>query len=241
MNERAKSTQPNPSPRSSTQQSARNASRTRSPRGKSPSVKMARLPCKDYLKGNCTTPLCEKWHPPECLFYKSGTGCKFGEKCSYAHRQVYEQPSKRCKKNGDKKCSGYAENYTTIGVAYVKIWSRRSLQSILRKSSNILKPIRCVQITKAVLRHADIRDQNPSLGMICLSDPHQRNPNAPKFEDWSQEETEWREQGAREAAWKLAKNILKLKEKHKTTFFSPSENGVCLRHQPLDHRKENLL
>ena len=60
--------------------------------------------------------------------------------------------------------------------------------------------------------------------MICPGDPHQRNSNAPKFEDRSQEETEWQEQGAREAAWKLAKNILKLKEKHKTTLFSNSEN-----------------
>ena len=96
--------------------------------------------------------------------------------------------------------------------------------SILRKSSNILKPIRCVQFTEAVSRHADIRDQNPSLGMIFPDDPHQRNPNAPKFEDRSQEETERQERCAREAAWRLAKNIQKLKEKHKTTFFSPSEN-----------------
>ena len=63
--------------------------------------------------------------------------------------------------------------------------------------------------------------------MICPGDLHQRNPNAPKFEDRSQEETEWQEQGAREAAWKLAKNIHKLKKKHKTAFFSPSENW-CL-------------
>ena len=53
--------------------------------------------------------------------------------------------------------------------------------TILRKSSNILKPIRCVRITKAVLRHANIRDQNPSLGMMCPSDPHQRNPQCPKI------------------------------------------------------------
>ena len=77
---------------------------------------MARLPCKDYLKGTCTTPFCEKWHPPECLFYKSEKGCRFWEKCSYAHRQVDEQPSKRSKKNGDKKCSGYVEHYTPIGL-----------------------------------------------------------------------------------------------------------------------------
>ena len=63
--------------------------------------------------------------------------------------------------------------------------------------------------------------------MICPGEPHQRNPNAPKFEDRSQEETEWQEQGAREAAWRLAKSILKLKGENKAAFFSPSENR-CL-------------
>ena len=57
-----------------------------------------RWPCKDYLKGTCTNSLCEKWHPPECLFYKTKSGCRFGEKCSYAHRQVDEQPSKKVQK-----------------------------------------------------------------------------------------------------------------------------------------------
>ena len=98
---------------------------------------------------------------------------------------------------------------------------------ILRKSSNILKPIRCVQFTKAVLRHANIRDQKPSLGVICPGGPHQRNPNAPKFEDRSQEETERQERDAREVAWRLAKSILKLKEKNKAAISSPSENW-CL-------------
>ena len=80
------------------------------------------------------------------------------------------------------------------------------------------------KITKAVARHAYIRDQNPSLGYICPGEPHQRSPNAPKFEDRSQEETEWQEQGAREAAWKLAKSVFKLKEHERAAFFSPSEN-----------------
>ena len=38
---------------------------------------------------------------------------------------------------------------------------------------------------------------------------------------------EWQEQGAREAAWKLAKSVLNLKEQERATFFSPSENR-CL-------------
>ena len=89
------------------------------------------------------------------------------------------------------------------------------------------KPIQRVKFTKAVARHAYIRDQKPSLGSVCPGEPHQRGPNAPKFEDRSQEETEWQEQGAREAAWRLAKSVLKLKEQERATFFSPSENR-CL-------------
>ena len=169
---------------------------------------MARLPCKDYLKGTCTNSFFEKWHPPECLFYKTENGCRFGEKCSYAHCQVDEQPSKRFQKNGDKSAVAMLKITRQLGCEYQDIEPQKS-SSILRKSSNILKPIRCVRFTEAVLRHANIRDQNPSFGMICPGDPHQRNPNAPKFEDRSQEEREWQERCAREAAWKLAKNILK--------------------------------
>ena len=72
--------------------------------------------------------------------------------------------------------------------------------------------------------------------MICPGDPHQRNPNAPKFEGRSQEETEWQEQGAREAVWRLAENILKLKHSSHLRRI-----GACLRHQILNLRKENLL
>ena len=98
--------------------------------------------------------------------------------------------------------------------------------SILRKSSNILKPIRCVRFTEAMVRYASIRNQKPSLGMICPGDLHHRNSNPPKFEDRSQEETEWQERCVRESAWKLVKNIMKLKE-NKTAYFSLSENW-CL-------------
>ena len=111
-------------------------------------------------------------------------------------------------------------------------------KSILRKSTDMPKPIQRVKFTKAIARHTKIRDQNPSLGYICPGEPHERSPNAPKFEDWSQEETEWQERCAREAAWRLAKNILKLKEKHKTTFSHLQRIGVYLRHQPLNQRKE---
>ena len=90
------------------------------------------------------------------------------------------------------------------------------------------KPIQRVKFTKAIARHTKIRDQNPSLGFFCPGEPHQRSPNAPKFEDRSQEETEWQEQGAREAAWKLAKSVLKLKgEKTKQHSSHLRKIGAC--------------
>ena len=153
-------------------------------------------------------------------------GCRFGEKCSYAHRQVDEQPGKKFEKNGDKSAVAILKNTRQLGCVFQDTQPPES-SPILWKSFNILKPIRCVQFTKAVLHLANIRDQKPSLGIICPGDLHQRNPNAPKFEDRSQEETEGQERYAREAAWKMARCILKFKEKHKTTFFSPGENW-CL-------------
>ena len=178
-NKRAQKTQSNTSPNSFMQQSERNASRTRSPRGKSPGGRMFRLLCKDYLKGTCTTPFCKKWHPPECLFYKSEWMQIWGKVLLCASPGC----SRRSKTNGDKIAVAILKITRQLGCVFQDMEPKSS--SILRKRSNILKPIRCVQFTKAVVRHANIRDQNLSLGMICPGDPHQRNTNAPKFEDRS--------------------------------------------------------
>ena len=83
-------------------------------------------------------------------------------------------------------------------------------KSIFRNSTDMPKTIQRVKFKRAIARHTKIRDQNPSLGYICPGDPHQRSPNAPKFEDRSQEETEWQERWASEA-WKLAKSVFKIK------------------------------
>ena len=263
MNKRGKSSPSNPSPNSFMRQNERKPSRTRSPRGKSPSGRMSRWPCKDYLRGTCNNSFCEKWHPPECLYYKTKSGCRFGEKCSFAHRQVDEQPTKRSKTNNDKsavamlKKGNWQEREFVSDACHDRTGqpvkrsdkklgqnsSKRRFsdarqlgcvfqdmtppKSILRKSTDMPKPIQRVKFTKAIARHTKIRDQNPSLGYICPGEPHERSPNAPKFEDRSQEETEWQEQGAREAAWKLAKNVFKLKEHQRATFFSSPENR-CL-------------
>ena len=75
-----------------------------------PEVPEARVPVVECLDGLARitskelapNSFCEKWHPPECLFYESESGCRCGEKCSYAHRQVEERPTKWSKSNNDK-------------------------------------------------------------------------------------------------------------------------------------------
>ena len=84
INKRGKMTQSNTSPNSFMLQNERKSLRTRSPRGKSPSGRMSRWPCKDDLRGTCTNSFCEKWHPPECLFHKTKSGCRFG-KSAHTH------------------------------------------------------------------------------------------------------------------------------------------------------------
>ena len=71
VNKRWKITQLNPPPNSFMQQNERKPSRTRSPRGESPSGRMPRWPCKDYLKGTCNNSFCKRWHPPECKYNTS--------------------------------------------------------------------------------------------------------------------------------------------------------------------------
>ena len=185
------------------------------------------------------------------------------EKCSFAHRQVHEQPTKRSKKNDDKsavarlKKGNWQETESVSDACHDRTGqpvkssdkklernsSKRQFsdarqlgcvfqdmtppKSILRKGTDMPKPIQRVKFTKAMARHTKIRDQNPSLGYICPGETHQRSPVAPKFEDRSLEETEWQEQGVREAAWKLAKSVLKLKEHQRAAFFSSPENR-CL-------------
>ena len=262
MDKRGKSSPSNPSQNSFMQQNERKSSRTRSPRGKSPSGRMSRWPCKDYLGGTCNNSFCEKWHPPECFFYKNKNGCRFGEQPTKWSKSNNDKSAVALLKKGDwhERGSVTDRNHDRSGKpdkrsdqklgqksSQRQLSDARQLgcvfqdmtppKSILRKSTDMPKTIQRVKFKKAIARHTKIRDQNPSLGYICPGEPHERSPNAPKFEDRSQEETQWQEQGAREAAWKLAKNVFKLKEHERSAFFSSPENRCENRCLPVSTLK----
>ena len=72
--------------------------RERRIRGKSNHGSIARQTCRYYLKGICTRTPCEYWHPPECQFCETKTGCKAGDTCLFPHYKIDEQQNKRLKK-----------------------------------------------------------------------------------------------------------------------------------------------
>ena len=69
--DRAKST---PKPLHPLSHQHRSVSRRRNLRGRSPSSKSNRQPCRDYLKGIFNKLPCDTWHPDECQFKKVRTG-----------------------------------------------------------------------------------------------------------------------------------------------------------------------
>ena len=91
-------------------------------------------------------------------------------------------------------------------------------RSILRKNTYFLGSKRSVHFSKGTLRHVKIRERKgSSQGVIQHSEPHERSPCAPKFEDRAPEETLQQERCARREAWDLAKNAHRLNDKDKTT------------------------
>ena len=146
-----------------------------------------------------------------------------------------EKPDKRSdKKLGQNSSKRQSSDARQLGCVFQDMTPPKS---ILRKGTDMPKQIQHVKFTIAIARHTKIRDHNPSLGFICPSELHERSPNAPKFEDRSQEETEWKERCAREAAGKLAKNEFKLKEHERPAFFSSPENRCLPDPTPLSARK----
>ena len=105
--------------------------------------------------------------------------------------------------------------------------SQRGKQARWNPMQKVLGSIRKVRFTQSTLRQASIREKKgPSLGKRQVKTPHQRSPHALKFEDRSHGETETQQRCARSKAWNLAKNIYKLSEEDKATFYFPAEGWV---------------
>ena len=172
--------------------------------------------CRHHLRGNCTSPSRDKGHPPVPQNYTINSGSKFGEKCVFRHSEVDCQPSKKPKKSGGKGSVALLKNSKQLGCS--RIWSRRNPSRFFGRARAACTSLKVHNAT------SKIRERKyPSKGVIQQSEPHERGPSPPKFEDTSQEETLQQERCARRDAWEMAKTVHKLKEMDKATFHSLTE------------------
>ena len=142
-----------------------------------------------------------------------------GKNCSYAH---LAKGLKRMVTKEQWLCWELHDNW----VAYFKIRSCRSLHRFCGRAQTYGNQSAVFDSLKPCYVMLTFKTRIHRLEWFAQVILNSVTP-APTFEDRSQEETEWQQRCAREAALKLAKNILKLKEKGETAFFSPSEN-ICL-------------
>ena len=104
-------------------------------RGRSQSEKVNRPPCEYFLKGTCTTSPCECWHPPECQFCDTTSGCKFGAECSFPYWKVEEEPNQKPKKGEDKSAVANVKSVRQLSCLHGTL-SRQILQRFLGRAED---------------------------------------------------------------------------------------------------------
>ena len=108
-------------------------------------------------------------------------------------------------------------------VVSFRSWSRRSCRQSYGRA-DMRKPIRRLNFTKAIARHADFRDQNPSLGYICPGEPHERTPTLQNLRIGLRRQNGKSDVPAKQrGSWPK----VEIQGENRATFFSPSENR-CL-------------
>ena len=165
--------------------------------------------CRKDLKGNCTNPLCDCWHPPVCQHHKTELGCKFGDKCLFWGWQSDQQ---KAEEKWWKRISSLIEGIKTFGLRFPG-YRAAEIEVDLRKSTKSLGSDRTVRFSKGTLHHVKNRKWRVHRkGVIQKCEPQERNPCAPKIEDRTQEETLQQEPCARREAWDLAKKVCNVKK-----------------------------
>ena len=205
-------------------------SRKRSIRGKRNPGLILRQPCRCYLTGTCTRSPCEYWHPPECQFYETESGCTAWDKFLFPHHKVDEQQNKKLpkghcshkrRKSKDKNAVAIVITVSQLGCvsqdseALVSQSGKQSRGNPMQKVSGPKNTSHSVYATSSEYPG---KKKEHRLGKMNVKVLHQRSPYAMKLEDRSQEETERQQRCSQSKAWNLAKNIFKLKKERQSYF-----------------------
>ena len=138
--------------------------------------------------------------------------------CHFRHVEAEERPSKKSKKGGAKGSVAFVKAFTQLGCVSQDSYARTSIV----REPGMFGSKHTVKFSKATWHQIKIQERKgPSRGIIPKCTAHERTPRAMKFWERSHEETLHPEGCARKAAWDLSKNIYKLKNADKATFYIP--------------------
>ena len=127
---------------------------------------------KKNLKGTCTEPSCDLWHPPVCTNYKSESRCKYGDRCPFRHTEAGGQPGKKSKKSGGEgSVASLKEKIQFCCVSQYIAFRRKSVpQEIGNLGSN-----HAVKFSKTTMRRVKIREQKGIMQKCEPQEQHKTN------------------------------------------------------------------
>ena len=142
---------------------------------------------------------------------------------TFRHVEAEGKPSNKSKKGGAKGSVATMKESCTIGLCISRFLSKKICSTCIWKTGNRNTPSNSPMAPGAKFKTKFGKERVHSRGIIQKCAPHERSPCAPKSEERSHVETLIQERCARKAAWYLAKNIFKLKNSDKATFYVPGE------------------
>ena len=145
---------------------------------------------------------------------KSDRGCKSGEKCVFMHKEFYSQPHKKQEAMVEKVPLLLLKNSKQSGCVFQDVEPPE-----IQVNSTAGHDILGTSAQRAPHRRYTIRPiknrerKGPSQGDTQHSEPCERGPHAPNFEERSQEEAMRQERCARRDAWEMVKKYLQTQRK----------------------------
>ena len=128
--------------------------------------------------------------------------------------------NKKSKKGGARGSVAIVKEFTQLGCVSQDSYPRKSSL----REPGMLGSKHTVHFSKGTCHQIKNRERKgPSRGIIQKCAPHVCSPCAPKFEDRSHEEILNQERCSRKAAWDMTKNIYKLTNSDKASFYVPGE------------------
>ena len=179
------------------------------------------------MKGICTKLLCDNSPESQNRVVHSAISARFRT------GRLRNNQIKPLQKGGDKNAVAILTDVRQLGCVFQDTEPLKSFTN-LWKGPKILGPNSTSTIHKsnAASRRHQRKQTTFAPGNTSQSSSSSQS-DAMKFEDRSYEEIERQERCACGDAWRLARNILKLKEKDKSTFFSPADEWSLLDPSPI--------